>query len=228
MPTRVHRPVVPLSSSDLVARWGAVPTTIATDLFRGRNLIDPAIRPIRAFVGRRRLVGRAVTAWCEPADYGPVHHAIAIAQAGDVIAIDAGGRLDVAVIGELLCGAARRKGIGGVVVDGAVRDIGTLTLWDDFAVFARGSVARGALSMERGAVNDTIVLGKVSMSPGDLVVGDDDGLVTIARDQIEEKLRSALAMVEAERQWEHVLSQGQTTLEVFKVPAPVSSTDGGD
>jgi 4-hydroxy-4-methyl-2-oxoglutarate aldolase len=221
MPTRVHHPVTPPLSSDLIAGWGGVSTAIATDIFRGRNLIDPAIRPIRAFSGGKRLIGRAVTAWCEPADYGPVHHAIAVAKPGEVIMIAAGGRLDVAMIGELLGGAARRKRISGVVVDGAVRDIGTLTQWEDFAVFARGVVARGPLSMERGSVNDTIVLGGVSISPGDLILGDDDGLVAIACDQAEEKLQSALAVVEAERKWQQALSQGQTTLEVFKVPAAI-------
>jgi 4-hydroxy-4-methyl-2-oxoglutarate aldolase len=221
MPTRVHHPITPPLSPDLIAGWGGVPTTIATDVFRGRNLINPAIRPLRAFAGRKRLVGRAVTAWCEPADYGPVHHAIAVAKPGDVIMIAAGGRLDVAMIGELLGGAARRKGIAGVVVDGAVRDIGTLTQWEDFAVFTRGVVARGPLSMERGSVNDTIVLGDISISPGDLIVGDDDGLVAIAHDQAEEKLQSALAVVEAERKWQQALARGQTTLEVFKVPAAI-------
>jgi len=221
MPTRVHHTVTPPLSSDLIAGWGGVSTAIATDVFRGRNLINPAIRPIRALSGGKRLIGRAVTAWCEPADYGPVHHAIAVAKPDEVIMIAAGGRLDVAMIGELLGGAARRKKISGVVVDGAVRDVGTLTQWEDFAVFARGVVARGPLSMERGSVNETIVLGGVSISPGDLILGDDDGLVAIASDQAEEKLQSALAMVEAERKWQQALSQGQTTLEVFKVPAAI-------
>ena len=72
-----------------------------------------------------RLVGRADTAWCDTADYGPVHHAIAVAGPGEVILIAAGGRMDAAMIGELLSGAARRKGIAGLVVDGPVRDVAT-------------------------------------------------------------------------------------------------------
>ena len=82
-------------------------------------------------------MGSAVTAWCEPADYGPVHHAIAIAKPGDKIVVAAGGRRDAAMIGELLSGAARHKGIAGVLVDGAVRDVNTLAQWPDFPVFAR-------------------------------------------------------------------------------------------
>ena len=77
-----------------------------------------AIPPTVASLSRERLAGAAVTAWCEPADYGPVHHAVAAAGPGDVILIDAGGRPDAAMIGELLSGAARLKGIAGLAVDG--------------------------------------------------------------------------------------------------------------
>src|SRR5690242_1830696 len=121
MPTRVHRPSAARASSDLIAQWATVSTTIAADLFNGRTLVDPAIRPVRPFAGRGRLAGNVVTAWCEYADYGSVHHAISVAERGDVIVVDAGGRLDAAMIGELLGGSARLKGIAGVVVDGAVR-----------------------------------------------------------------------------------------------------------
>src|SRR5215212_3642959 len=97
----------------MVEAWAGVPTTIAADLFRGRVLVDPAIRPVCAFAGARRLVGAAVTAWCEPGDYGPVHHSIAVAMPGQVVVIAAGGRVDAAMIGELLSGSAQGRGRGG-------------------------------------------------------------------------------------------------------------------
>jgi regulator of RNase E activity RraA len=219
MPTRVYQSITSPLPSSLVAAWSGVPTTIAADLFRGRTLVDPALRPLRAFAGARRLAGSAVMAFCEPGDYGPVHHAIAVAGPGDVLCVDAGGRLDVAVIGELLSGAARRRGVAGVAVDGAVRDIGTLAAWADFPVFCRGHTARGPASMERGEVNGTIMLGGVRVAPRDLVIGDDDGLVVIPRDEAETRLADALAMVKAEAAWEVQLAAGRSTLEVFGVPA---------
>jgi 4-hydroxy-4-methyl-2-oxoglutarate aldolase len=222
MPTRVHRPSAPRLSSDLISQWASVPTSIAADLFRGRTLVDPAIRPLRPFLGRDRLAGSAVTAWCEPgADYGAVHHALAVAEHGDVVVVEAGGRLDAAMIGEILCGFARRKGIAGVAVNGAVRDTGTLTQWTDFAVFSRGTTPRGPSSMERGVVNDSIVFAGVQISANDLVLGDDDGLVVIPRAEAERQLRAALSMVEAEEGWKRAIFEGQTTLELFKVPAAV-------
>jgi 4-hydroxy-4-methyl-2-oxoglutarate aldolase len=221
MPTRIHRPTASRVSAELIQQWATVSTTIAADLFRGRTLVDPAIRPIRPFAGHGRLTGQVVTAWCEYADYGSVHHAISVAERGDVIVVDAGGRLDAAMIGELLSGSARLKGIAGVAVDGAVRDSGTLAQWSDFAVFARGITPRGPSSMERGSVNEPIVFGGTRVEPGDLLLGDDDGLVVIPRAEIETQLQAALTMVRAEEEWERVLAEGRTTVDVFKVPPAI-------
>lgn len=218
MVTRVRQRSHSALHQGLVEAWAGVPVTIAADLFRGRTLVDPVIRPQRRFAAGRRLVGRAVTALCEPADYGPVHHAIAVAGAGDVVVVDAGGRRDAAMIGELLSGAARRKGIAGVVVDGPVRDIGALASWPDFPVFSRGHTARGPSSMERGELNGAVVIGGVGVEPGDLVLGDDDGLVVIPRGEAAGQLAAALAMVAAEAAWEARLATGESTLAVFGVP----------
>jgi regulator of RNase E activity RraA len=202
----------------VVAAWAEVPTTIAADLFRGAVLVDPAIRPVRPFGDGPRLAGAAVTASCEPRDYGPVHHAIAAAGPGQVLVVAADGRMDAAMIGELLCGAARRKGIAGVVVDGPVRDLASLAALADFPVFCRGVVARGPSGMERGAVNAPVLFGGVPVAPGDLILGDDDGLVAIPAADLGSRLAAAQAMVEAENAWESRLASGETTLEVFKVP----------
>jgi 4-hydroxy-4-methyl-2-oxoglutarate aldolase len=218
MPTRLYQPENGRLPSALVDEWRKVPAAVAADLLRGKGHVDPGIRPLRPFGSRTWLVGQAITAWCEAADYGSVHHAINIAEAGDVVVVDAGGRSDAAMIGELLSGAARRKGIAGVIVDGAVRDAGVLSGWPDFAVFSRWITPRGPSSMERGTVNEPIVFGGVPVSPFDLLIGDDDGLVIVPRERVEELLPAALARVEAEVEWEAVLATGKTTLEVFNVP----------
>ena len=218
MPTRLY-PAPEALDAELVRAWAAVSPTIAADLFRGRVLVDPAIRPLRPFGTSPRLAGRVVTAWCEPADYGPVQHAVAVAGPGDVILVDAGGRLDSAMIGDILGGHARRKGVAGLVVDGAVRDIGILASWPDFPVFARGNTARGPSSKERGAVNAPIVLGGIRVEPGDLVVGDDDGIVVIPPAEARARLAEAQAKVQAEVDWEARLRKGEPQLEIFGIPA---------
>lgn len=218
MPTRVHRASVSPLDPAVLEGWAGVPTTIAADLFKGRTLVDPAIHPLRPFAGSRRLLGPAVTAECEPADYGAVHHAIAVAEPGAVIVVAADGRMDAAMIGELLSGAARLKGLAGVVVDGAVRDTGTLTAWPDFPVFGRGRTPRGPSSMQKGAVNAPVTFGGVRVAPGDLVLGDDDGLVVVPHGEAADRLPAALAMVRAEEAWAARLERGESTLDVFAVP----------
>lgn len=219
MPTRLAQPANARLPEALIEAWKAVPSSVVADQLSGTGHADPRIRPIRPFAPGTRLVGSVVTAWCEPADYGPVHHAIAIAGRGDVVVVASGGRRDAAMIGDLLGGAARLKGIAGVVVDGAVRDVGVVAQWRDFAMFSRWVMPRGPSSMERGIVNGPIVFGGVSVSPHDLVVGDDDGLVFVPHALAQEKLEPCLARVRAEIGWEKALAGGASTLETFKVPA---------
>lgn len=221
MPTHVHHPSTARLPRELVERWAGVPASVAADLFDGLTLVDPAIRPLRPFAGQARLAGSVVTARCEGTDYGAVHHAIAAAEAGDVIVIEAGGRNDPAVIGELLGGAARAKGIAGVVVNGAVRDSGRLMQWSDFAVFARWVTPRGPSTMNRGVVNGPMAFTGALVAPRDLILGDDDGLVVIPRGEAEARLEAALARVRAEAGWERELAAGRTTLDVFNVPPAV-------
>jgi len=218
MPTRLVRPAATRLPKDAIDAWRAVPSAVAADKLNGRCHADARIRPVRPFAPGATLGGSAVTAWCEPADYGPVHHAIAVAQAGDVIVVAAGGRCDAAMIGELLSGAARRKGIAGVLVDGAVRDMNTLAQWADFPVFARWTTPRGPSSMERGTVNDTVIFGGIAISPFDIVIGDDDGVVVVPQALAGRTLDLCLAHVAAEKKWEAALSQGATTIDTFGVP----------
>lgn len=218
MPTYLGQPTTPRLPDELIEQWRRVPSAVAADQLQGRGHVDPGIRPLRAFDRASGLVGRVVTARCEPGDYGPVHHAIATAGAGDVIAVAAGGRSDVAVIGELLGGAARRKGIAGVVVDGAVRDIAALRSWPDFHVFCRFVTPRGPSTMERGSVNEPVVFGGVEVSPGDLVIGDDDGLVFVPGGVADDLLSACLTRVASEEDWQAQLAAGRTTIEVFSVP----------
>lgn len=222
MPTRLARPTATRVPKDVIDAWRTVPSAVAADKLGGRCHADARIRPIRPFAPGATLVGSAVTAWCEPADYGPVHHAIAVGQPGDVIVVAAGGQPDAAMIGELLSGAARRKGIAGVLVDGAVRDVNTLAQWTDFPVFTRWITPRGPSSMERGSVNDTIIFGGITVSPYDIVIGDDDGLVIVPQAMSEETLKLCLAHVAAEKAWEAALNAGATTIETFSVPHAVA------
>jgi len=217
MPTRTFQPVeAPPLPDEVLRGWAEIPTTIASDVSYGRLLMDAEIRPLRP-LGSARLLGPAVTAWCEPGDIGAATHAIEHAKAGDIVVIDAGANLQTAVVGEHLCGAARRKGVAGLIANGAVRDVAALAAWPDFPVFALVYTAQGPVSFEQGTINDSIVCGGVLVRPNDLVLGDDDGLIVISRDEAEHWLTKAREKVALEQEWDRRLSAGESMLKVFGI-----------
>ncbi len=124
MTVTVHSVPAPLLTPEEIEPWRAVPVAVAVDLVPDQQ-IDPLIRPLNPPGKQPRLFGRAVTAQCEPPDFGAVLHALEHAGPGDVLVIAAGGNAQFAMIGEILSGHLRNRGCAGVVCDGAVRDVAT-------------------------------------------------------------------------------------------------------
>jgi 4-hydroxy-4-methyl-2-oxoglutarate aldolase len=221
MPVTLHSPpAVTLAAADL-ARWAAVPVAVAVDLGRDAGQIDPAIRPLRPAGQQPRLFGQAVTVRCEAPDFGAVLHALDVIQPGQVLVIDAGGHRDTAMIGDILSGHLRGKGVAGIVCDGAVRDTATLGGWGDFSVFSRWITPRGPTGADRGAVNLPVVIGGCLVSPGDLVIGDDDGLVALTPQVIHTRIADAEAKLLREEGWINALAAGQPAAEVFGLAPPL-------
>lgn len=221
MPVTLHTPPAETLSAEQLARWRTVPVAIAVDLGRDIAQIDPAIRPLCAPGRQQRLFGRAVTAFCEPPDFGAVLHALDRVQPGDVLVIAAGGHAETAMIGGILGGYLRQRGAAGLVCDGAVRDVGELAGWPDFPVFARSITPRGPIAFERGAVNGRVVVGGASVGPGDLVIGDDDGLVALSPDQVRGRIDAAEAKLAREAEWIARLGRGEGAEAVFGLPQAV-------
>jgi 4-hydroxy-4-methyl-2-oxoglutarate aldolase len=202
-----------------IAPWRAVPVAVAVDLSRDVGQIDPAIRPLRPPGEQPRLFGCAVTALCEPPDFGAVLYAVDLVRPGDVLVIAADGHAETAMIGEILGGHVRRLGGAGLVCDGAIRDVATLAGWAEFSVFARSITPHGPSSAERGAVNLSVVIGGQLVSPGDLIIGDDDGLVALAPVTVRGRIGEAEAKLAHEAEWETSLAGGRSVSETFGLPA---------
>lgn len=214
MPVTLH-PASPDLTPAEIDRWGGIPVAVAVDLGRDIGQIDPALRPLRPAGQQPRLFGQAVTVRCEPPDFGAVLQALDVIRAGEVLVIDAGGHRDTAMIGDILSGHLRRKGVAGLVCDGAVRDTGTLGGWEDFPVFARWITPRGPSGAERGAVNAPVVIGGAPVRPGDLVIGDDDGLVALSPQVVRSRAGDAEARLAREAGWIRGLAEGRSAAEVF-------------
>lgn len=221
MPVTLYSPPPsPLTEAE-ISRWRPVPVAVAVDLGRDAGQIDPAIRPLRPAGSQPRLFGQAVTVRCEPPDFGAVLQALDVIRPGQVLVIDAGGHRDTAMIGDILSGHLRAKGVAGLVCDGAVRDTGTLGTWDDFPVFSRWITPRGPTGADRGAVNLPVVIGGCLVSPGDLVIGDDDGLVSLTPATVRQRIADAGAKLSREDGWIKGLASGKSAAEVFGLPPTI-------
>ncbi|WP_431299240.1 RraA family protein [Tabrizicola sp. BL-A-41-H6] len=221
----IHTPPPQALTEAETERWRAVPVAVAVDLGHDAGQIDPAIRPLRPAGSQPKLFGRAVTVRCDAPDFGAVLHALDVIKAGQVLVIDAGGHRDTAMIGDILSGHLRAKGVAGLICDGAVRDTGTLACWDDFSVFARWMTPRGPTGADRGAVNLPVVVGGCLVSPGDLLIGDDDGLVALTPATIRHRIGDAEAKLSRETGWISALAAGRSACEVFGLSAPVHFAD---
>ena len=221
MPVILHNPPnAPLTEAE-IARWREMPVAVAADLGGDVALIDPAIRPLRRPGRQPRLFGRAVTVRCAPPDFGAVLHALDLIGRGQVLVIDAGGHRETAMIGDILSGHLRAKGVAGVVCDGAVRDTGTLAGWEDFAVFARWITPRGPTGAAQGAINLPVTVGGCRVAPGDLLIGDDDGLVALPPAAVRGRITDAEAKLAREADWIRALASGRPAAEVFGLAPPV-------
>jgi regulator of RNase E activity RraA len=169
------------------------PTTLADVLTRDR-VMDAGIRPL--WEGMPRLAGPAYPVRCAPADNLMLHAAIHRAPAGAVVVVEAGDR-DYAVAGGNVCAWAQRRGIAGFVVDGVIRDVAEVRE-RRFPVFARGVVPIPGGKARLGVLDGPVTCGGVRVEPGDVVVGDEEGVVVVPRGCAEEVLRAAEARAAAD------------------------------
>ncbi len=173
---------------------------------------------IRAVTSSQRLVGLALTVATKPGNNLMIHRAIARAKPGDVLVVALteveDGGYDFGYWGDVLTTAAIAKGIVGLVIDGCVRDVNAIDAVK-FPVFARGTAIRGTTKVAVGSVDETVQIGSVAVSPGDLVVADSDGVVVLPAQKVSSVLLHAQERTEKERRIMEQLQQGKTTLELY-------------
>ncbi|KQT13289.1 RraA family protein [Ramlibacter sp. Leaf400] len=144
------------------------------------------------------LAGPALTVKCRPGDNLMIHKALTMAQRGDVIVVDAGGDLTNALFGEIMVASSKGRGVAGVVLNGAVRDSEEIGE-GDFPLYAAGVTHRGPYKDGPGEINVPVAIDGMVIHPGDLVLGDADGLLCVPFDSVEEVLAATLKKMEAEK-----------------------------
>ncbi len=173
--------------------------------------LDSGIKPLDP---RSRLVGRAFTVQMRPADNLMLHAALLKACPGDVLVVDAQGFLEAGPWGDVLTAQAVRMGLAGLVIDGAVRDANAI-VDAGFPVFCRGLSIKGTGKHQPGQLGVPVCVGQVVVHPGDIVVGDRDGVVIVPRERTDDVLAAALAREQKEEEMRAAIAQGATTAELL-------------
>lgn len=192
-------------TAEQVACYRVVPVANVSDSMNRMTAGGPTLRPMhRAGV----LAGPALTVKCRPGDNLMVHYALDIAQPGDVIVVDAGGDLTNALIGEMMVAYAQKKQVAGIVINGAIRDAQSIRA-NDFPLFAAGITHRGPYKDGPGEINVPIAINGMVIEPGDLVIGDEDGLLCVPFAEVDSVLAKASAKHAAETQQLRDIANGE-------------------
>ena len=181
-----------------------------------RGALPSEIKPVGRDV---HVAGPAYPVQCAPADNLSIHLALTEAPAGSVLVCHTGGWHDAGYVGDVILQGAVARGIAGIVVDGCVRDSAALSR-SGCAVFSRGLSIRGTTKDPKlpGAVNARIRVGLVDVDPGDLVIGDDDGVVVVKAADVDQALGRGAAREAKEEDFRARLAGGETTMALYGFP----------
>ncbi len=206
-----------MASQSSIDRLCAHSSATLHEAYGQRGAFPNAIRPV---IRGRGVIGRAFTVFSPPLDNYMLHEAIYAAQPGDVLVVHVGGAYDGGYFGEVMTVAAMTQKLGGLIIDGCVRD--SKEIGDTgFGVFSRGLCIRGTTKRGGGYVQRPLVLGDLTVNPGDVIVGDDDGIVAVAIDDVDTLLEAADQRVARETAMMARIRAGELrTIDSFKKGQP--------
>ena len=180
---------------ETVERASSFAASILADVAGRRGTMDGHIAPLAPTM---RMAGPAFTIEVRPGDNLMIHAAMTLARPGDILVIDGKADRTCALMGSIMINACRKLGIAGVVIDGAVRDTQELRELG-FPVYAVGANPNGPTKFVPGRINWPVACGGVAVQPGDLIVGDADGVVVVEREKAASLLDAAAKKVAEER-----------------------------
>lgn len=199
-------PCAPQASERIVAALRELPLAAISDNMH-RNVGTIGLQPYHR-PSEKTMAGTAVTARSRAGDNLTYLRALEFCRPGDVLVIDGGGDLANAAVGGILSFYAAHIGLAGVVVDGAIRDVAEIRS-REFPVYARGVTHRGPYKDGPGEINVPISVGGMVVNPGDIVVGDQDGLLAIPQEDVETLIEKARGVLEAEERTMQAMKEGR-------------------
>ncbi len=203
--TETRRP-----ESSVVEAFRALDVATVHEASGRKGYIENAIQPIAPGT---RICGPAYTVQCAPGDNLMLHKALQRAPEGSVIVASVGGVYDYGYWGGLMATSGLARGLAGLAIDGCIRDSATIAKMG-FPVFCRGFCIRGTTKAVLGLINYPLNFGQTTIFPGDLVLGDDDGMVVVRMEECREVLEKSLKRVEAEVGKTKQLTAGVSSVEL--------------
>lgn len=207
---KINTKISPLHPSIITAAKGISSATLH-EAYEKNGAVDNVIRPISTGMV---LCGSAITISCTHGDNLGLHVAIALSKPGDVLVATVNNHPEFGYWGEIMAVAALEKRISGLVIDGCVRDFAQICQLG-FPVFASGLCIKGTNKKSFDSINHPITLGNILIHPGDLILGDDDGLVVVAQEHVSEVIKMAMQRKDKEEWIIENLKKGKTTLELL-------------
>jgi regulator of RNase E activity RraA len=192
---------------EVVEGLSRFPTPEISDLMNRLYAMVPAVKNLTD-PDNHRVCGPALTVKVYPGDNLMVHKSLDLAQPGDVIVVDTSSSYLTAVLGDLVSTKARHRGVQGFIVDGLIRDLPAIRALGDFPVFARGVTPIGPLHRGPGELNHPISCGGIVVNPGDVIVGDLNGVVVVPRDIAAELLDRLNAKAAKESDYVNAVARG--------------------
>jgi len=197
-------PSVPKVAPSLIDAFKLAPTSVISDnLERLAGVVG-----LQPFHRSGRMAGTAFTVRTRPGDNLAIHHALQLVGPGDVIVVDGQGDETRALIGEIMRDIALRRGAAGFVIDGAIRDVAAFRA-SDFPCFARAVIHRGPYKTGPGVINAPVSIGGAVISPGDIIVGDEDGVVSFSPSIAETLLAAVRAQITREEETLKEIREGR-------------------
>jgi 4-hydroxy-4-methyl-2-oxoglutarate aldolase len=196
---------------DLLKQLSSFSTATICEALGNKGNLPSGIKPIDA---NMKVCGPAYTVQTMPRDNVLLHRAYAYAKTGDVLIANCSGFYEAGYWGDLMSLGAKTKGINGLVIDACVRDADDIEAMG-FPVFSRGLCIRGTSNHGDGTLNEPIIIGDVLINPGDIIVGDRDGVVVVPFNKIEEVIERATAREAKEERTREELRKGRTSLQIY-------------